>query len=152
MEPKTGKRIVSKRAYVKAQGKRSVLAVGAIVLWVATIVGIWLIGLFLFQAISGVSRSDSMVIAFMPYFVIIIFVTGTVTLLLALSAKSVTKTARAIDPGVPLTRANTADMPAPDTLVRASTEPLQAQQSVLLRAAAEGQETPPEQLVRASMG
>ena len=31
-------------------------------------------------------------------------------------------------------------------------EPLQAQEAVLLRAVAEGQETPPGQLVRASLG
>ena len=52
----------------------------------------------------------------------------------------------------PLTRANTADLPAPDTLVRASSEPMQAQQAVLLRAAAEGQETPQEEMLRASVG
>lgn len=53
---------------------------------------------------------------------------------------------------LPLTHVNTADLPAVDSLVRASSEPLQAQEGVLLRAAAEGQETPPEQLVRASVG
>ncbi len=42
-------------------------------------------------------------------------------------------------------------LPAHDSLVRASSEPTQAQESVLLRAAAEGVETPPEQLVRASV-
>ena len=63
-----------------------------------------------------------------------------------------TEQAEKINPGVPLTRANTADLPAPDSLVRASSEPLQAQESVLLRAATEKGETPPEQLVRASVG
>lgn len=53
---------------------------------------------------------------------------------------------------IPLTRVNTADLPAPEILVRASSEPPQAQESMLLRAAAEGQETPPEQLVRAFVG
>ena len=38
-----------------------------------------------------------------------------------------------------LTRANTADLPAPDSLVRASAEPMQEQQAVLLRAATETQ-------------
>ena len=57
-----------------------------------------------------------------------------------------------VDPGVPLTRANTADLPAPDSLVRASAEPVQEQQAVLLRAATETQERHEEQLVRASAG
>ena len=48
-------------------------------------------------------------------------------------------------------RVNTADLPAHDSLVRASSEPLQTQETVLLRAAAQGMETPPEQLVRASV-
>ena len=54
--------------------------------------------------------------------------------------------------GVPLTRANTADLPAPDSLVRASSEPMQAQEDVLLRAAATGNDTPPEEMLRASKG
>ncbi len=52
----------------------------------------------------------------------------------------------------PLTRANTADLPAFNTLARASFEPPQAQQAVLLRAAAQGHETPLEQLVRPAGG
>ena len=53
---------------------------------------------------------------------------------------------------LPLTRANTADLPALDSLVRASSEPIQEQQSVLLRAATETQERHDEQLVRAVGG
>lgn len=53
---------------------------------------------------------------------------------------------------VPLTRANTSDLPAPDTLVRASQEPLQAQGSVLLRAAVQTQDGHEEQLLRAAGG
>lgn len=44
-----------------------------------------------------------------------------------------------------------ADLPALDSLVRASSEPMQAQEAVLLRAA-EGQETTQEQLVHAVNG
>ena len=51
----------------------------------------------------------------------------------------------------PLTRANTADLPAPGSLVRASSEPVQAQGTVLLRAAIEGNQTPAVELVRASV-
>lgn len=50
----------------------------------------------------------------------------------------------------PPANTNNASLPARQTLVRASSEPTQAQQAVLLRAAAEGMETPPEELMRAS--
>jgi hypothetical protein len=60
--------------------------------------------------------------------------------------------AKQIETGVPLTRANTADLPAPDSLVRASAEPMQEPQAVLLRAATESVERHEEQLVRASAG
>jgi hypothetical protein len=43
--------------------------------------------------------------------------------------------AKKVKVGVPLTRANTADLPAPESLVRASAEPVQDRQAVLLRAA-----------------
>ena len=48
----------------------------------------------------------------------------------------------------PSVSTNNAALPVQQTLVRASSEPTQEQQAVLLRAVAEGQETPPEQLVR----
>ena len=62
------------------------------------------------------------------------------------------KGAKNFDTGIPLTRGNTANLPAPDSLVRASQEPVQEQQAVLLRAAIETQEEYAEQLVRASGG
>jgi hypothetical protein len=62
------------------------------------------------------------------------------------------KEGKEIDIGVPFTRANTADLPPADSLVRASDEPLQEQNSVLLRAATHGPETRPEELVRATVG
>ena len=62
------------------------------------------------------------------------------------------RTWKAVEAIQPIDAANTADLPAPDSLVRASSEPLQAQEGVLLRAAAHEQETPPEQLVRAAGG
>lgn len=57
-----------------------------------------------------------------------------------------------LNAGVPLTRSNTADLPATESLIRASAAPIQAQEAVLLRAATAGQQTPPEHLVRATGG
>ena len=50
------------------------------------------------------------------------------------------------------TAVNTADLPAVDSLVRASEKPEQAQADVLLRAAADVQQIAPEQLLRSTTG
>lgn len=52
----------------------------------------------------------------------------------------------------PPAHTNNAALPLRRTLVRASSEPMQAQKAVLLRAAEEGQEKHEEQLVRAFLG
>ena len=152
MEQKTNRKIVSKGAYVKAQGKRGMLAVFAAILWLVTLFGLWLIGLFFYQIITGLLRSDTMLIAFLPICFIVILATGLLTFVFGMLAKKTTKAVKTIDPGVPLTHAKTADLPAPDSLVRASSKPLQAQKAVLLRAVEQEIDTPPEQLVRAVNG
>ena len=49
-----------------------------------------------------------------------------------------------------ITRHNTGRLPAAETLVRGSDRPSPAQQTELLRAAGQGLEAPPEQLLRAT--
>ena len=79
-----------------------------------------------------------------------------------LSAIAFKRSSDEIHPGIPIRPANTADLPASDSLVRASEEPRQLQRNVLLRSgapplmpeqllrpAAYGEEKQPEQLVRA---
>ena len=140
MEPKqAGKRIVSKGAYVQAQARRLTLAVSALFL-------LHLTGLFILLAVVGVlwgflwNRVTAIALA--PCFAVAAYVSS-LGLRFSLAA------ACRINPGVPLTRVKTADLPTPDTLVRASSEPAHLQETVLLRAAKEGLATPPEQLVRA---
>ena len=58
------------------------------------------------------------------------------------------KQLRSAEPVVPLTCANIVHLPASDSLVRASSEPVHDQQTELLRAAVETQATPAEQLLR----
>ncbi len=85
--------------------------------------------------------------------VFLLLVGGTTTISLVCLGGQTIKITNQIDPGVPVTRANTADLPANDNLVRASQEPAQAQGSVLLRAAAgEARKGQEEQLLRASVG
>ena len=137
MEPKTGKRIVSKGAYIKTQIKKGFL-------WFRALCCLLMGFAVLFKAVRVTHfvfspRIDGL--AFCIYGVSCLF-----------AAKRLVNKTRDMAGVVPLTRANAADLPAPDSLVRASEEPMQAQEAVLLRAAAEGMETPPEQLVRAAVG
>ena len=60
--------------------------------------------------------------------------------------------ARTIEPIVQVTRHNTGSLPEVETLVRASDLPPSHQQAELLRAAQPVQETPPEELLRATQG
>ena len=137
MEPKTGKKIVSKGAYVKTQIKKGFL-------WLKALCCLLTGFAILFKAVRVVH------VLFSPRIDgLALFIYGVSCLFAA--KKSVNQT-RAMAHVVPLTRANTADLPAPDSLVRASEEPMQAQEAVLLRAAAQGMVTPPEQLVRAVNG
>ncbi len=140
METKPGKRIVSKRAYVKAQGQKVGASTFGLLLLFVGFIGLLTIGIVL--------PSTTSVLAGLLVFGGV----GGASLYLGYLGGRTMKEARQIDPGVPLTRANTADLPAPDSLVRASSEPMQAQETVLLRAAEAGQERHKEQLLRAVTG
>jgi len=143
---KTGKRIVSKRQYAAGVGKVTALTSLTIALLLAGgIAG--RVALSLLRDMhnsTGIFEDDWG----MGQPLILLIGVGCL-LFLSLGAYTM-KYTRKIDIGVPLSRANTSDLPADESLVRASQEPMQEQQSILLRAATEVQQTPPEQLLRAS--
>ncbi len=56
--------------------------------------------------------------------------------------------AKEIEIGIPRTRSNVGQLPAEETLVRAAFEPVEQQQSILLRAAFQNNTTPADQLMR----
>ena len=68
------------------------------------------------------------------------------------SARSLFRKATAIEPVQPVTERNAHRLPQKLTIVRSSEIPPTEQQAELLRAAQTGQETPPEQLLRAVAG
>ena len=150
MEPKTGRRIVSKGEYAANVSKKSSLTafdigvMGLGVVGILNVVTLTILGLG--EAIKTHHIEDIALTAF------VLLIGGGVSVLIFWAGRKTVRKAKQIKLCVPLTRANTADLPALDSLVRASSEPMQAQQSVLLRAATEGLGTPPEELVRASAG
>ncbi len=146
----TGKRIVSKAEYVEAQAKR----LGWVGVGITTFLAISLCALLfvvpLLQNDHGRLNKRGEYTSSTSTMIIVFTVIGCCLYLTNKIWDCIGNKVVEIDPGTPLTHANTAHLPAPDTLVRASSEPTQAQQTVLLRAVAAGQQTPPEQLVRAS--
>ena len=141
---KPGRRIVSKGKYAAALGNKAALSSFGVSL---TLIGI--MGLLCVCLITGVLLAHLAVDTFLLLGVFIGVVGSGSSTLVYIGVHSI-KEARQIDPGLPLTRANTAHLPAPDSLVRASQEPPREQQAVLVRPAPPTQHTPREQLVRSS--
>lgn len=156
-EQQTGKRIVSKREYAAVQAKRwSVRIGGAVIFLIALLLATFgVVPLLLILVRIGNTPAlpnhnrQHLALAGLSFLILTLF--GTV-FKLGQWGRNMARQGASIDPGIPLTRHNTADLPAPDSLVRASSKPVQAQEAVLLRAAAQEVETPAEELVRASVG
>lgn len=146
-EPKPGKRIVSRRDYAIRVAKRERLRWGSTALAIFIAVCI----------ISGVGFIFAGLLAETFLLKCLCFVAAALCLPAICIVKNAAEKAMQIAQleldVVPLTRANTADLPAPNSLVRASEEPAQAQEGVLLRAAVgAGQAEREGQLLRASVG
>ena len=136
---KTSK-IVSKRRYVANVGKKTALS--------AVVFGFLIVGIL--TGLGTLGSLSSLLVEYDKSTIFLIVAFASATLACHVFAWHTLSKANSFQTGIPLTRANTADLPAPDMLVRASSEPLQAQKDVLLRAAAEGQEKHEVQLVRAA--
>ena len=154
MKQKPIKRMVSKWEYAEQIVKKTGLSLGSVGLGaIATTLG--LIGLILvfvgLLCINGSQRNDEIFgsVQTLPSL-------GCAAVMIALcvfcayAAKITMLKADDIPLDIPITRANTGHLLASDNLVRASSEPLQAQQSVLLRAAIEATSEQEAELLRAS--
>ncbi len=143
MEPKMGKRMVSRGEYLRIQATRIGLACLTVICGFMLIEFGGDVVIFILDFFSGVRYTLHSNRAFYTV------ESSVVTFCFYKGMKTSFRKFAKIKPGIPLTRANAADMPASESLVRASEEPMQAQEAVLLRAAAEEQERHEEQLVRA---
>ncbi len=146
MEPKTGKRIVSRGKYLRIQATRISLAC------LTVICGFMLIEFGGDVVISALDFFCDLRYTFHSDRALYAVESSVVTFCFYKGMKTSFRKFATVEDVVPLTRANTAHLPAPGSLVRASSAPTQAQKAVLLRAAAEGQERHEEQLVRAVNG
>ena len=138
------RRIVSKGKYAAALGNKAALSSFGVSI---TLIGI--MGLLCVCLITGVLLAHLAVDTLLLLAIFIGVVGGGSSVLVYMGICSVQE-AREMDPGQPLTRANTADLPAPDSLVRASQESPQEQKALLLRPTPPTPRIPSEQLVRPS--
>ena len=148
----TGKRIVSKGQYMALVGKREALRWSSIVMAAAT-AGLLMCAAFFVRMAVMVPVAQGWSTSPVADGWMVWHIAGGV--LCIGGAWRVKKTAehamqRALKPleVVPLTRTNLADVPSPESLVRASAEPVQRQEAVLLRAAAQSEVKQAEQLLR----
>jgi hypothetical protein len=146
------KKIVSKREYTKAIGKRLILITLSLALFLVALGD--KNGYFVLSYMYSVYPQN-------PYLKIIensgsfgefcvFFCNVLIALGLGWAGIRTLKKARQIDPGLPRTRANIDHLPAAESLVRASEPPVLSQQSVLLRPATHTQDRHEDQLLRPS--
>ncbi len=137
--PKTGKRIVSQGEYISVQTSRTLLSISTLATYITVAVCVFLAVSLPFSGfgIFGLLASlfcTVMALRFIRF------------------GQAKRKRAAQMEQVVPLSHVNIADLPDEDRLVRASEEPVSEQQNVLLRPAVSNEETPAEQLLRASSG
>ena len=143
--PKLGKRIVSKGRFALNTGKMLALT------WLGIgIIGVGIVALLYCILTSQLLMANTKHLTGMCMLLFTAAMLIICPLMLIYYGVDAVKTAKQIDIGVPFTRANTADLPAPDSLVRASQEPAQAREDVLLRASTETHDKHEEQLLRAA--
>lgn len=153
---KMGKRIVSKAEYIALISKREALRWSSIGMAAAT-AGLLMCAAFIFKIALTVPAAEGWSTSPVADGWTTWHIAGGVLCLAA--AWRVKKMAehtmqRAQQPleVLPLTRAITADLPAPESLVRASAEPWQQQKAVLLRAAAQGEKSHHEEQLLKPVG
>ena len=144
-EQKAGKRIVSRGVYASGVSKKAALSSFGIGLLVLSGLCI-LVGVLVACTIGWIATNKGIT---GPLVLATLFVLGCLAYgahyISRLGVRTINE-AKQLDTGVPLTRANAAHIPAAGSLVRASQEPAQQQESVLLRAAA-GDTQPQDEMV-----
>jgi hypothetical protein len=135
MSEKPGKRLVSKWEYVRVTAVRTLVGSG-----------------FMFSVILGSLTLFPTISCFMWGQAFGVVFWGSWTACFLAIAVSFYKKSEKIKHVAPITRHNTGHLPEVETLVRAADLSPSHQQAELLRAAKPGQETPAEELLRATSG
>ena len=151
MSEKPQKRLVSKGQYVQVLGKKIGLQSLATVVATVFVTS----GLFTASCLLVTCLSIPSLLRHPERFFAKLFITmflGICTWAMYWLSNTMFANAKSIEPVAPITERNAHLLPAQDTLVRGSDLPPSEQQSELLRATQNGQETPPEELLRMVVG
>ena len=142
-QQKPGKQIVSKRDFAAKIAKKVALSSSGVSLYLLGLLGaaFFIVTLCLTRFLCSSPFDYAVIVGFLLISAGVFYV----------GRRMLSKGIR-VETGIPITRANTADLTVPEILVRASQEPLSVQKAVLLRAAAATEEQHEEQLLRASAG
>ena len=150
MESNTmSKRVVSKGAYLRAQARRAFWWVEGLFFYVAAYAGLVIVLGFACGVLRFAPLPLLRALVTTEWVWLLLFFPILIYLCSAIARWCLTRS-RAIETGVPLMLCTASYLPAPERLVRPSSEPMQAQKSVLVRAVTEKQREPNEQLVRAA--
>lgn len=142
------RRIVSKREYVTNIGRKVIASAFSIGLLLLSLIFVLSVGIIL-GSLNSIVQFDPP-IAVCLAFIVLPFTSG--AFYACKLGMRTLKHTRQIDTGVPLTRANAASVTVARSLVRGSQQPEQTQRDILLRAVADPQDTPVEQLLRPTQG
>ena len=142
------KRIVSKRQYVQALGKKVGFYSFSSLALIGGSIGF---GLALYAFLVNVSGAGNHFFLHSAVLAPLSMVLIPVFIIIAGVSIPLMKRAKAIEPVQPVTDRNAHLLPLQDTLVRSSDIPTTVQQAELLRAT-QNQETPPEELLRSVAG
>ena len=132
MEPKAGRRIVGRRTYARRQGKRVVMALSGTGLcllgYFCTLITAGLLVKIMWGVYAYFSLHDNFTIWAVILHPILFVISFCGIFFFWATGTNMVKAADKMNVGILLTRATAADIPAPDFLVRDSTEPPQAGQ------------------------
>ena len=148
MEPNAERRrVVSKSAYLRAQVRRGFWWIDGLFFYLAAYVCSAIVLGFAFGLLRFAPLPLMRALVTTEWVWLLLFF-PVLIYLCSVTARWCLTRSRKIDTGIPLLMCTVHYLPAPERLVRASSEPIQAQNAMLLRAIPACQ-TPPEQLVRA---
>ncbi len=154
MKPQAKPRIVSKSRYLGYLSRTKRLSGSGTFLIMLGAVGTFgsflVLVAFLFSWVGDLAFDLGTLICLIFSGVLFCLLAGIMLLLAARSGLKKWEQASRLEPVVPLTRHSADQLPAEESLVRASSEPSDVQPQVLLRAGGSDLQTAPKELMRAS--
>lgn len=147
----TSKRVVSKGAYLRAQVRRTFWWIDGLLFYLAAYACLVIVLCFAFGVLRFAPLPLIRGLVTTEWVWLLLFFPVLIYLCSAAARWCLTRS-RTIETGIPLLMCTINHLSAPERLVRPSSEPVQGQEAILIRAVMQAQEKYDEQLVRAVSG